>query len=187
MALTVFTYTGAASAHDHEKAQSKSAWVKIAADYKLPEVALVRADGKKISFPEELDNGGRPVILNFIYSTCATTCAVTSHVFAEVQDRLGAEADNVHMVSVSIDPEHDTPARLREFARYYDAGRQWDFYTGSLESSIAVQKAFDAFRGDKMSHQPLTFIRSAPGQPWMRMEGFASPEDIVMEYRMLTK
>jgi protein SCO1/2 len=52
-------------------------------------------------------------------------------------------------------------------------------------SKIPFQKAFDAYRGDKMNHLPVTFVRLAPGKPWVRLDGFATPDDIVREYRTL--
>jgi protein SCO1/2 len=57
--------------------------------------------------------------------------------------------------------------------------------TGSSEASVAVQRAFDVYRGDKMSHDPVTLIRAAPGKPWVRLEGFAAANDLIREYRRL--
>ena len=89
------------------------------------------------------------------------------------------------MISISIDPEEDTPKRLAEYAKRFDAGQQWRFYTGSTQASVTVQKAFQAYFGDKMHHRPVTFMRAAPGQPWLRLDGFASPDDLLNEYRRL--
>jgi protein SCO1/2 len=50
---------------------------------------------------------------------------------------------------------------------------------------IAVQRAFDVYRGDKMNHSPVTFLRAGAGKPWVRMAGFASAADILREYRQL--
>jgi protein SCO1/2 len=89
------------------------------------------------------------------------------------------------MVSISIDPEYDTPARLQNYAKRYKAGPEWQFLTGDLDTIMAVQQAFDAYRGDKMSHEPLTFLRASPRGPWVRIEGFASASELVREYREL--
>jgi protein SCO1/2 len=156
------------------------------AEYRLPPTQLVRSDGTKVSFPQALDDG-RPVALNFIYTSCTAICPVLSHSFAEFQRRLGAERERVHMVSISIDPEEDTPRRLGDYAARFDAGPQWEFYTGSTASSVAMQKAFQAWFGDKMHHRPVTFLRAAPGQPWVRLDGFSSPEELLAEYRRLVK
>lgn len=161
-----------------------STLVRSTAAYPLPDVILVRSDGVKVSFPKEIDDG-RPVILNFVYTTCTAVCPVMSQVFAGFQDRLGAESDRVLMISISIDPEQDTPARLAAYGRQFGAGPQWRFYTGSADSSVLVQKAFAAYRGDKMSHSPVTFLRAAPGRPWVRLDGLATPDDLAREYRRL--
>jgi protein SCO1/2 len=164
----------------HQMAAQPSPVARSEVNYQIPDVTAVREDGKKVSFLKELDDG-RPVMVNFIYASCSAICPVLSHVFAKVQTKLGADAKKVHMVSVSIDPENDTPAKLVEYAKKFKAGRQWNHYTGTLEASIAIQKAFDAYRGDKMNHTPLTLIRGAPGKPWVRLDGFASPDGVIKE------
>jgi protein SCO1/2 len=109
-----------------------------------------------------------------------------SATFAQVQESLGSDANKVRMVSVSIDPEHDTPERLREYAKRFDAGPQWHFLTGRLDDSIAVQKAFGVYRGNKMNHEPTTLLKAADGETWFRMDGLASAADVVAEYRRLS-
>jgi protein SCO1/2 len=176
------------SHHHHDHAAMAPGGIKRSeVKYALPAgVALVRQDGKKFDLATELDSG-KPVILNFIYTSCTAICPVTTQVFAQVQEKLGNERDKVSMVSVSIDPEYDTPARLLEYRKKYGATAQWQHFTGTVEASVAVQKAFDAYRGDKMNHIPVTFLRGAPGQPWVRLEGFASPDEVLSEYRNLIK
>ena len=68
----------------------------------------------------------------------------------------GEMGERARLVSISIDPEYDTPARLREYARRFKAGPRWRFLTGGRDDVEAVQKAFGAWRVNKMSHQPLT-------------------------------
>ncbi|MGZ6027817.1 MAG: hypothetical protein ACXWK5_00255, partial [Myxococcaceae bacterium] len=58
-------------------------------------------------------------------------------------------------------------------------------YTGTVEASVAAQRAFKSYRGDKMNHTPVTFLRAAPGQPWVRIDGFASSEELAQEFREL--
>jgi protein SCO1 len=152
--------------------------------YQVPAVTLVREDGKHVSLPRELDDG-RPVLVNFIFTTCSSICPLTSRTLEEFQHKLGSEATRVHLMSISIDPEQDTPARLSEYARKFHAGPQWRYYTGSVAASIAAQRAFDIYRGDKMSHTPVMLLRSAPGRPWLRIEGFVTPDELLDDYRKL--
>jgi protein SCO1/2 len=152
------------------------------AEYRLPDVMLTRADGTRVHFLREIGDG-RPVILNFVFTSCSTICPVMTRTFATVQTRLDGAGAPMHMISISMDPEEDTPPRLRDYARLHGAGPRWDFYTGSYEASLALQKAFRAWRGDKMAHPPVTFIRRAPNEPWVRLEGLAAPEEILGEFR----
>ena len=167
--------------HAHGDASSISRSTVL---YRAPAVQLVRDDGRHVSLQQEMDDG-RPVILNFIFTSCSSICPLASQTFAQFQRKLGAESNSVHLMSISIDPEEDTPARLAEYARKYGAGPEWQHYTGSLTASIAAQRAFDVFRGDKMSHTPVTLMRVAPGKPWLRIEGFVTPDDLLQDYRAL--
>ena len=152
--------------------------------YETPDVSLVRADGKRVSLPQELDDG-RPVLLNFIFTTCSSICPLASRTLEEFQRKLGPQAAKLHLMSISIDPEEDTPARLRAYARKFHAGPEWQYYTGTVAASLAAQRAFDVYRGEKMSHTPVTLLQSAPGKPWLRIEGFVTPDELVDDYQKL--
>jgi protein SCO1/2 len=174
--------------HDHSAhmaAAAKSVLKRREVTYQAPTVTMLDQRGRKVVFSKALEDG-RPVILNFIFTSCTTICPVTTQIFAQVQSRLAGELEKVHMVSVSIDPEYDTPARLLAYTRQYGAGPQWDFYTGSIAASTQVQKAFDAYRGDKMNHEAVVLLRGRRGTPWLRLDGFASAETIVDAYRSVT-
>ncbi len=171
--------------HAHHRAMTQQrGYQRSEHRYRLEDVALVGMDGNSTSLLAELDCD-KPVMLNFIFTTCTTICPVMTGVFAQVQKQLGAERDDVRMISVSIDPEFDTPQRLRDYSRRFDAGQEWQFLTGGLQDVIAVQKAFDVYRGNKMSHEPTTLMRRSSGDPWVRLDGIASAAEIVAEYRAL--
>ena len=150
----------------------------------VPRVALVRSDGTSVDFKRELRDN-RPVFLNFVYTTCTTVCPVMSQVFAGLQELLGTDRDKVLLMSVSIDPEYDTPSRLKSYAQVYRAGEQWQFLTGDLDDMVAVQKAFGVYRGSKMNHEPTILLRTAEDAPWVRLDGLASAADVTREYRSL--
>lgn len=171
--------------HHHHVMADSSAYQRLSASYEIPDVRLVDADGVLIPLREVL-GGNEPVMLNFIFTSCTAICPVMSSTFRQVQEQLGEERSKVRMVSISIDPENDTPERLREYAAKYGAGPQWRMLTGSVADSIAVQRAFGTFRGDKMNHAPATFLHMGDsGQPWVRLDGLASAADIVHEYHKL--
>lgn len=150
--------------------------------YQVPKVSLVREDAALVELASEI-GGHEPVFLNFVYTTCTSVCPVMTDTLAQMQQELGADARKIRIVSISIDPEHDTPARLRDYARQFNAGPQWHFYTGTPEASRAVQKAFASDTPDKMSHQVATFYRAAHAAKWVRLEGFVSAQELVRLYR----
>ena len=169
--------------HDHHDmaAMAQAPLVRSTGDYQVPDVTLRNADGKAVALRSMLDDG-EPMMLNFIYTSCTSVCPAMSGIFSQVQARLGKQ---VHLVSISIDPEYDTPARLKAYASRFNASPQWTLLTGRLEDSVAVQRAFASYRGDKMDHVAATFMRSAPGEPWLRIDGLASADELVQEYRHL--
>jgi protein SCO1/2 len=171
--------SGGSGMESHAKISGSDARRSLA-EYLIPDVTMVREDGKSVNLAAEL-NDGRPVVLNFVYTSCTTICPMSSQVFEQFQDDLGGTREAVHLMSISIDPEQDTPARLREYAGRFHALKGWDHYSGTLAASLAVQKAFNAYRGDKMSHIPLTLVRAAPGKPWVRFDGFARADDLLAE------
>ncbi len=180
-------YSSAVMAHDdmdmhehHHHHEMPTETKRTEVNISLPKVELVRQDGKKVQFQDEISDG-RAVVLSFIYTTCTAICPMTSQTIFKLQGKLGGDLNKVHLVSVSIDPEQDTPDRLAKYADKYHASKYWDHYTGTEEASIKVQKAFDAYRGDKMNHAPVTFIWSGKGQSWVRYDGFATPDDMLHE------
>jgi protein SCO1/2 len=166
----------------HRQMMAQPGYQKSLHSYSIPDLSLINIHNKPVSLSETLNNEG-PVILNFIFTSCTTICPVLSATFSQVQRELGSEAKNVRMISITIDPEQDTPERLKEYASRFKAGPDWQFLTGSIDDIIATQKAFDAYRGDKMNHIALTFLRITPETPWVRLEGFTSAAEVLTEYR----
>jgi protein SCO1/2 len=172
-----------ADPHAHHAHPDMNASVKRSmVDLTLAATPMVKQDGSKTTLTKELD-GKKPVILAFIYTSCTTVCPVTSQILSRAQDLLGAEMKNVRMLSVSIDPEYDTPERLLAYSQKFGASAQWQHYTGTLANSVAIQKAFGAYRGDKMNHVPLMFINGGGKKNWVQLEGFPSAEQVLKEFR----
>lgn len=170
-------------AHHRHMAESKTI-VRSVAEYKLPELKLVNTESKE-KLLSEIISTKKPVMLNFIFTTCTAICPVMSSSFAQVSKQLGDEYKDLQLISISVDPEQDTPAKLKEYAMRFDGSPQWQLFTGSLANSIVLQKAFDSYRGDKMNHLPLTFIRGSKSKKWVRLEGLASASELIKELHAL--
>lgn len=171
--------------HRHHRAAVTQGYTKSIKDYEIPDIKLTNAANQKVNIKNELDK--TPVVVNFIFTSCTTICPVMSSAFAQLQDKLAKSNSDLRMISISIDPEEDTPEKLHIYSQRFKAGSQWQFFTGDKNDILAVQKAFDTYRGNKMNHSPVAFIRTDKESPWIRLNGFASASVILNEYHKATK
>jgi protein SCO1 len=142
-------------------------------EYSVPEVTLRDQAGRPVSVSELLEAPG-PLAVNFIFTTCTTICPVMTATFAQMRRELGPQADAIRLVSITIDPEHDTPAVLAEYAARYGATKGWSFLTGNPGDVERVLRAFEAWPGAKAGHRPITLLRRAGERAWLRLEGLGS-------------
>lgn len=93
----------------------------------LPDFSLTDRSGRAVI---RADLAGKVWIANFIYTRCAETCPLQTAALARLQPELLKDA-RVRLVSLTVDPEHDTPAVLRRYAEQYGADpSRWLFLTG---------------------------------------------------------
>lgn len=151
--------------------------------YTIPDVVLVNQDGKKVHF-KNLAEANQPVVVDFIYGTCTTICPVLSAGFVNLQNRLGTASNNVRLISITIDPEHDTPKVMKEYLKRYRAKPGWEFLTGSRADIDKVMRAFNAYIPDKMSHYPINLVRSPKDGSWVRLFGIMSSREFMEEYQL---
>src|SRR5262245_65194886 len=106
----------------------------------FPNVELTTQDGKVVRFYDDLIKG-KIVALDLIYTTCQYACPLETARMAQVQRLLGDRmGKDVFFYSITIDPEHDTPAVLKEYAEKYNAGPGWLFLTGKAEDIELISK-----------------------------------------------
>ena len=102
-----------------------------------PAFTLDGSNGKKLSLSDYL---GKVVILEFGYTFCEDVCPRTLGRLTEVYKKLGSEARDVQLIFVSVDPERDTPERLREHLAAFNPA--FLGATGAPGDLQAVQKAY---------------------------------------------
>jgi len=107
----------------------------------LPDVSLIDQHGQAISLASLK---GKPVLIDFIYTSCASTCPVLTSKIAAVARELGpALGANVTIVSITLDPEHDGPAQLAAYAKSQAVdANSWLFLTGKPADIDQVLAAF---------------------------------------------
>jgi protein SCO1 len=132
---------------------------------------LIARDGRVQNLVNELE-GADTVVLNFFFTSCSSFCSTQTATLAELQKRLHQRNKKVRFVSLSIDPDSDTPDAIRKFVSPFNIGAGWQFYTGKYDDMLSLQKRFDVYRGSKAAHAPVVMIRTSPGSKWLRVEGY---------------
>jgi protein SCO1/2 len=108
---------------------------------RFPNVPLVTQEGRTVRFYDDLLRG-RLVALNFFYIECEGTCPGVTSMLVEVERALGPELSReLRILSISLEPERDSPERLRDYARRYGAGPRIVFLTGRPENVDLVRRA----------------------------------------------
>lgn len=189
VALAVVSVTPAAAQADehahHRMAMATAAPVvaahPMAVQPAIGDLTFTNQDGRKVTLRDALATSD-PVMVNFIFTSCTTICPVMSAGFSSLERRLAGEQRAVRLVSISIDPEVDTPARLKEYAGGLGAGNDWWFLTGTVADVEAAQRAFGAYRGSKEGHSAATFIRRTGTGQWEQLDGLASGETLLRAY-----
>jgi protein SCO1/2 len=150
--------------------------------YTVPDVTLVNQNGAKVKLRKLLQSD-KLVAVDFIFGTCTTICPVLSAGFATLQDKLGTDTQKVQLVSISIDPENDTPKVMKDYLKRFWARPGWDFLTGTRADIDKVMYAFSAYIPNKMDHYPLTLIRGPGDSSWIRIRGLMSGAEFMSECR----
>jgi cytochrome oxidase Cu insertion factor (SCO1/SenC/PrrC family) len=97
----------------------------------VPEFSLIERDGRRITLSDLKD---KVWIVNFVYTNCPDTCPIQSAQMREIQEDSKNEKD-LRLVSITVDPERDTPEVLTEYATRFSADPvRWFFLTGEKET-----------------------------------------------------
>ena len=126
-----------------------------------PAFTLISQDGGHVSLS---DFHGKVVAVTFIYTMCTETCAVLTPMMSFIQDRLGRDfGDRIAFVSITVDPERDTPAVLKAYAQAFGANLGgWSFLTGTPDTIREVTASYGVFAetaaNGNIDHSFLTSI-----------------------------
>jgi len=143
------------------------------------DIKLVNQDGKEMSLYSDLMQG-KTVVINAMFTTCTGACPVMSGTMAKIQDHLGDRVGkDVRLVSITVDPVNDTPAKLKEYAARFHAKPGWYFLTGSKESVEAALRKLGQWVDDPANHQTLYLIGNDRTGLWKKAFALAKPEEVL--------
>jgi cytochrome oxidase Cu insertion factor (SCO1/SenC/PrrC family) len=160
-----------------QQTQSNSS-ANSAAEY-FTNTLLLDQDGQEVQFYSDMLQG-KIVVIDTIFTTCTGICPVMSQTFAKVQEHVGDRlGKDVHLISISVDPQTDTPARLKEFGARFGAKPGWHFLTGKKENVDFILYKLGQFSEDKESHKNIVLIGNEPTGLWKKAFGLAPPADLI--------
>lgn len=156
-----------------------------------PEFALVDQHGARKSLA---DLQGRVLAVTFIYATCKDTCPMLTAKMAQIQQKLGADfGKRVHFVSITVEPEIDTPEVLKAYADKFGADPAgWSFLTGPSADIQQVVRRYGAFAkrmkpGD-VDHLFLTSLIDRKGVLRVQYLGYRfDPDEMLRDLRSLLR
>ncbi len=149
------------------------------------ESILLDQRGRELKFYSDVLKD-QVVVVNFIFTRCPGTCPVQTAKMSELYKELGGEMGRtVRFVSISVDPDNDTPAKLLEFADRYKAGDGWFFLTGEQESLDQVTRRLGAYNSLAEAHSPLFLLGNVSREHWVKMRPSASVATLAGEVRKL--
>jgi protein SCO1/2 len=143
------------------------------------DVKLVNQDGKEMSLYTDLMQG-KTVVINAMFTTCTGACPVMSGTMAKIQDHLGDRVGkDVRLISITVDPVNDTPAKLKEYANRFHARPGWYFLTGPKENVEAALRKLGQWVDDPSNHQTLYLIGNDRTGLWKKAFALAKPEEVL--------
>lgn len=150
--------------------------------YRTPQVQLVDVADTVVDFSVAL-RAHDTVMVSFIFTTCGGVCPVITANMARAIPELNRLGIDYGIYLVSLDPEHDTPARLHEYGEKFRLDDQIRLLTGDSAAVFEVLRAFNAvyLGGRKMNHQPVTLIRAGGGAAWIRLDGMIDGPSLARE------
>jgi protein SCO1/2 len=166
-------------AHHRQMMKAKAEQKAQATILEIADAQLINQDGEAKSLRSDIV-GDRIVVVDFIYTTCTTVCPVLSAVLLQVQDELGDRlGTEVMLVSISVDPLRDTPARLKDYAGKLRARDGWTWLTGDKLAVDEVLKDFGAYTPNFEDHPAMVLVGDGTTGEWSRFLGFPGANHIL--------
>ena len=143
------------------------------------DVVLTDQDGRQHRLYSDLLKD-KVVVIDVMFTSCTGVCPVLSRTFAEIQEHVGDRlGKDVYLLSFSVDPVNDTPAKLKEYAGRFGARPGWYFLTGPKENVDAALKKLGQHVETREAHQNIFLIGNDRTGLWKKALGLADAADLL--------
>src|SRR5215813_2570385 len=151
----------------------------------FPNLPVVTQDGKTLRFYDD-DLKGKIVVVNFMYTNCPDICGLTTARLTQAEEKLReVVGKELFFVSLTVDPEHDTPQKLKEFANSFGIGDGWLFLTGKPEDIRAINAKLGERSGSMDQHRQEVVLGNDATGEWARNSALGDLERFIMDVRSM--
>jgi protein SCO1 len=148
----------------------------------IPDITLTDQDNRKVTLYKGLMKG-KLVLLSFFYTTCEGTCPTSAYWLSKLQDKLGDRLGrDVIILSVTIDPETDTPEKLSRWGKDWKRKPGWTLLTSRGNEMRELMKEFKPYP-EKGNHSATVFVGDGTRNPvrWVALD-IQSEDDFILNY-----
>jgi len=143
----------------------------------VPDIEVVNQDGRHVRFNSQVVEGRIAIVTGF-FTNCSSMCPFTQEKLAQVAKLLGPRlGKDVVIVSVSVDPENDTPARMKEWGEKFHIGPGWTLLSGNRAEVDTLLKSLGLFVELRQRHQSALMIGNA-ATGWVRISSWTPSEKL---------
>jgi cytochrome oxidase Cu insertion factor (SCO1/SenC/PrrC family) len=182
LAAVVLSVLGTVSA----QAQGAAADEEERARSYFTNLELVNQDGQTVRFFDDVMKD-KVVVINFVFTNCKGACPLMTHKLTLVRDKLEAYVgEPLQFVSLSLDPERDTPAAMKEFAKTHNADHDgWVFLTGDAGNLDTIIKKLGQYTDDMEAHSTMMLAGNVNNAHWIKILPQEQPPAIAEKLRRL--
>lgn len=140
------------------------------------DIPLVTQDGESLRFYNDLLKN-KVVIIHSFFSSCKSSCPVSMRLMAGVQERFNEKmGKELHILSISLDPETDTPLKLKNYAEELDVGPGWQLLSGDKQNVDLALNKIGHYVADIDSHKNTIIIGNEATGLWKKAFLMSSSE-----------
>lgn len=149
------------------------------------DLPVVTQDGEELRFFSDVLKD-RVVLVSLFYTNCTGMCPINNAKLAEVQDLLGDRLGrNIFLVSVTLDPENDTPEVLKDYASKFEAKKGWIFLTGKKDDLKKITYRLGQTSPQIATHNPLFMLGNVGAAHWSKLRPNVPAEAVAMRLRLM--
>lgn len=142
-------------------------------------IELVDQEGRGVRLYDDLLKD-RVVVISSFFTRCQGICPVLNAKLAALQERLGQRMGrDVFFLSLTVDPEHDTPEVIAEYAKRWQAGPGWRFLSGPPEQVKAALRKLGQHVDVKEAHTTVLIMGNERTGLWKKANGVATPATLL--------